>query len=97
VSIDVLEEALLGLHDSNSFLDPRPEVSGVVFAESVSGCGKWLARITAAEDRNSVTKLCPREGFKVRVDRADIQLSFFNAAEKDRDREGFPFTVSDCS
>ena len=97
VSIDILKETLARSHDSNSFFDPRPEVSGVVFAESVTGGGKWLAWITAAEDTHSVTKEFPREGFKVRVDRADIQLSFFNAAEKDRDREGFPFTVSDCS
>jgi hypothetical protein len=97
VSVDILKETLAWSHDTDSIFDPRPEVSGVVFPFAVTGCGKWLARIPAAEDTHSVTKEFPREGFKVRVDRARIQLSFFNAAEKDRDREGFPFTVSDCS
>jgi hypothetical protein len=38
MSFDVLEEADLGSHSSNSICDPRPEVAGVFFPESLSGC-----------------------------------------------------------
>jgi hypothetical protein len=97
MSLDVFKETDTWSHCSNSICDEGPEVSWIFSSETLSCCTEWLAGITSREDRYSVTKEFPREGFKVRVDRADIQLAFFNALEKDRDWEGFPFTVSDCS
>lgn len=57
VSFDVLKEADSGSHSSNSICDPWPEMSGVVFSKSFSGCGEWLAGITSREDVHAVTKL----------------------------------------
>jgi hypothetical protein len=56
VSLDVLEEAQSWLENANSVCDVRPEVSGIVLAESLSGGGERLTRIPAREDVHSVTK-----------------------------------------
>jgi hypothetical protein len=78
VSFDVLEEADSGSHGNNSICDPRPEVSGVVFAESLPGCAEWLTWVSPREHVHAVTKLAPREGFKIRPDRCCVQESRFH-------------------
>jgi hypothetical protein len=78
MSFDVFKEADLGSHSSNSICDPRPEVPWVFFPESLPCGAEWLTRIAAAEDRNAVTKLAPREGFKIRPKRCCVQESRFH-------------------
>jgi hypothetical protein len=36
VPVDILKETLAWSHDSDAIFDPWPEVSGVVFAESIA-------------------------------------------------------------
>jgi hypothetical protein len=95
MSFDILKEAELGSQNPNSVCDKRPEVAGVVGAESLSGCAEWLAGIAPSEDVHAVTKLCPWEGFKIRPDRCCVHESRFHFCDQVRAGEGFDLTKSD--
>jgi len=97
VSLDVLEEADSGPKKANSACDVRPQVSGVVGSKALSGRGERLAGVTSSEDVHAVTKLCPREGFKIRPDRCRVHESRFHFSDQVRDGEGFDLTKSDCA
>tara|TARA_B100001121_G_C18656801_1_gene606821 strand:+ start:898 stop:1362 length:465 start_codon:yes stop_codon:yes gene_type:complete len=97
VSFDVFEETLNRSNCSNNVVDVRPEVSGVVFAFSFPCCGKWLTRIAASEDINSVSKAVHWQGFKIRPYRCGIQLTRFHLCNQVRNGEGFDFHMSDDS
>jgi hypothetical protein len=97
VSFDVFKEADSGLENANSTCDVGPQVSWVFCSESLSGCAEWLAGITSSEDVHAATKLCPREGFKIRPDRCWVHESRFHFCDQVRAGEGFDLTKSDCA
>jgi hypothetical protein len=103
MSFDVFKEAAAGSEKSNAVCDVRPQVPRVVFSSALSGCTEGLAGVTTSEDVHSVTKRCPREGFKIRPDRCWVHESRLHFADQVRDGEGFDLTksdrahISDCS
>jgi hypothetical protein len=97
VSLDILEEAQGWLENPNSVCDVRPEVSGVILAESLPGRGERLTRIPAREDVHLSSKAFPREGFKIRPDRCWVQDSRFHFRDQIRAGKGFDLTKSDCA
>lgn len=97
VPVNVFEEAGSWSKSPNSVCNERPQVSGVIFSETLSGGTEWLARVSSREDVHLSRKLCPWEGFKIRPDRSDVQLSFFHLRNQVADGEGFDLTKSDCA
>ena len=97
VSLDVLEEADSGAKKSNAVCDVGPEMSWVFCSEPLSGCAEWLAGIASSKDVHAVTKLCPREGFKIRPNRCWVHESRFHFCNQVRAGEGFDLTKSDCA
>ena len=97
VPFDVFEEAQSGSHGQNSVCDPRPEVPRVFLSESLAGGAEGLARVPATKDVHASVKLSPREGFKIRPDRCDVQLSRFHFCDQIRDGEAFDLSKSDCA
>jgi hypothetical protein len=97
VSFDVFKETDPWTHSSNSVCDPRPEVSGIVFPSPLSCAAEWLAGITPRDNVHAVTKLGPREGFKIRPDRCWVQLSRFHFRNQVRTGKGFDLAKSDCA
>ncbi|MDA9091501.1 hypothetical protein N9J84_05275, partial [Porticoccaceae bacterium] len=77
--------------------DKRPEVSGIVCAFSVAGSGERLARITASDKVNAVSKEVCWEGFKIRPNRCGIQLTPFHLRNQVRNGEGFDLHISEDS
>ena len=97
MSLNVLEEADAGSAKPNSVCDPRPEMSWVVLAESLSGGAEGLTRVATTEDDHASVKAGPREGFNIRPDRCCIQASRFHFSDQVRAGERFDLAKSDCS
>jgi hypothetical protein len=97
VSFDVLEEANGWAANPNSVCDPRPQMSWVVLAESLSCGAEGLARVASRQDVHFAAKLLPREGLNIRPDRCRIQVSRFHFSDQVRAGERFDLAKSDCS
>jgi hypothetical protein len=97
VSFDIFKETSNRSNCPDDVADVRPEVSGVFFSKSLSCGTKGLARITASEDVNSVSKWLHWQGFKIRPHRCGIQLTLFHLGNQVRNGEGFDLHMSDDS
>jgi hypothetical protein len=97
VPLDILEEAELWSKKSNAACDVRPQVPLVFCTKPLSSCAEGLAGVAASEDVHAVTKLCPREGLKIRPNRCWVHESRFHFCNQVRNCEGFDLTKSDCA
>ena len=97
MSLDVFKETDIWSHCSNSICNERPKVPGVFFPKSLSCCAEWLAWVAPREDIHLSTKLCEREGFKIRPNRCCVQESRFHFSDQVRAGETFDLRKSDCA
>jgi hypothetical protein len=95
VSFDIFEETELRSNNSNCSGDVGPEVARVFCSKSLSGCGKWLTRITGHKEAHSVAKFVAWEGFNIRPERCCVHESRFHFCDQVRAGEGFDLTISD--
>jgi hypothetical protein len=70
-------------------------VARVFCAESLSGCGKWLAGVTGHKEVHSVTKVLAWEGLNIRPERCWVQESRFHFCNQVRAGEAFDLAISD--
>jgi hypothetical protein len=97
MSFDVLKEADFWSAGFDSFCNPWPEVTGVVFSFSLS-CGREsLTWITARDDIHQSVKFFEWEGLKICPYRGSVNLPVFHARRQDRAGELFDLRVSDRS
>ena len=74
--------------------DKGPQVSRVVGSFSVAGSGERLARITASDELNAVSKEVRWEGFKIRVNRCGTQFTRFHLCNQVCNGEGFDLHIT---
>lgn len=79
------------LSDSNGLDWGVPTVA----CENEISCGE--TGVSAREEMYAATKLCPREGFKIRPDRCRVQESRFHFRNQVGAGKGFDLTSSDCA
>jgi len=73
----------------------RPKVSRVFGSFSLSGVAKWLARVARSDNVKASRKSFSREGFNVRVQSFDSQLTFLSLRHQVGQSVGFDLHSND--
>lgn len=97
VSLDIFEETPFGVEVPDDAPEVRPEVAGIVVAETLSGKAEGLAGITASEDMNPSTPRQAVEGGNVVPDRSLIQRRVCHPRHESGRGEDLPLDVTNSS